>query len=132
MLRVLFAFVFFGLLTSTAASAQTRPAHPTFKVAQDSTPEIQRDRYADAMPLADYLGLLRQIAPAAEAGTKDYLAAFERRCGRTLSTTELRRAMSQGDGDPVLMRLIRASYQRDSAAREQLTGQIACPGKGAP
>ena len=132
MLRVLFAFAFFGLLTSTAASAQTRPAHPTVKVAQDSTPENQRDRYADAMPLADYLGLLRQIAPAAEAGTKDFLTAFERRCGRTLSTTELRRAMSQGDGDPVLMGLIRANYQRDSTAREQLTGQIACPGKRAP
>jgi len=40
--------------------------------------------------------------------------------------------MSQGDGDPVLMGLIRASYQRDSAAREQLAGQIACPDKGAP
>ena len=131
MLRVLFAFVFFGLLTSTAASAQTRPAHPTFKVTQDSTPEIQRDRYADAMPLADYLGLLRQIAPAAEAGTKDYLAAFERRCGRTLSTTELRRAMSQGDGDPVLMGLIRASHLRDASAREQLAGQIRCPIRGA-
>jgi len=132
MSRVLLSFAFFSLLTSTAAGAQTRPALPTSKTGQDSTPEIQRDHYADAMPLADYLGLLRKIAPAAEAGTKNYLAAFERRCGRTLTTTELRRAMSQGDGDPVLMGLIRASYQRDSAAREQLAGQIACPDKGAP
>ena len=130
--RALLAFAFFGLLTSAAAGAQTRPALPTFKVERDSTPEIQRNHHADAMPLADYLGLLRQIAPAAEAGTKDYLAAFERRCGRTLTTTELRRAMSQGDGDPVLMGLIRASYQRDSAAREQLAGQIVCLGKGTP
>ena len=132
MLRVFFAFAFFGLLTSAAAGAQTRPALPTFKAGQDSTPKIQRNHRTDDMPLADYLGLLRQIAPAAEAGTKDYLAAFERRCGRTLSTTELRRAMSQGDGDPVLMGLIRASYQRDSAAREQLAGQIVCLGKGTP
>ena len=130
--RAFLAFAFFGLLTSAAAGAQTRPALPTFKVAQDSTPEIQRNHHADDMPLADYLGLLRQIAPAAEAGTKDYLAAFEQHCGRALTTTELRRAMSQGDGDPVLMGLIRANYQRDSAAREQLVGQIVCLGKGTP
>jgi hypothetical protein len=33
------------------------------------------------MPLADYLGLLRQIAPAAEAG-RAYLPLSQRRCGR--------------------------------------------------
>jgi len=83
------------------------------------------------MPLADYLGLLRQIAPAAEAGAKDYLAAFERHCGRTLTATELRQAMSDGDGDPVLMGLIRASHLRDTAAREGLAGQVRCPARGA-
>jgi hypothetical protein len=83
------------------------------------------------MPLADYLGLLRQIAPAAEAGTKDYLAAFERRCGRALTATELRQAISDGDGDPVLMGLIRASHLQDTVAREQLAGQIRCPARGA-
>ena len=81
--------------------------------------------------LADYLGLLRQIAPAAEAGAKDYLASFEQRCGRPLTSIELRRAMSQGDGDPVLMGLIRASHLRDATAREQLAGQIRCPIRGA-
>ena len=81
------------------------------------------------MPLADYLGLLRQIAPAAEAGAKDYLAAFEQRCGRALTTTELRQAMSAGDGDPVLMGLIRASHLRDTVARERLAGQIRCPAR---
>ena len=131
MSRALLTFAFSGLLIGAAAGAQTHPALPTFKTGQGSTPEIQQ-HHADAMPLADYLSLLRQIAPAAEAGTKNYLAAFERRCGRTLTTTELRRAMSQGDGDPVLMGLIRASYQRDSAAREQLAGQIVCLGKGTP
>ena len=129
--RAFLAFAFFGLLTSAAAGAQTRPALPTFKVAQDSTPEIQRNHHADDMPLADYLGLLRQIAPAAEAGTKDYLAAFERRCGRALTATELRQAMSDGDGDPVLMGLIRASHLRDTAARERLAGQVRCPARGA-
>lgn len=83
------------------------------------------------MPLADYLGLLQQIAPAAEAGARDYLTAFARRCGRALTPAELRRAMADGDGDPALMALIRANHLGDTAGREQLTGQIRCPGKAA-
>jgi hypothetical protein len=39
--------------------------------------------------------------------------------------------MSDGDGDPVLMGLIRASHLRDTAAREPLAGQIRCPARGA-
>ena len=38
--------------------------------------------------------------------------------------------MSDGDGDPVLMGLIRASHLRDTAARERLAGQIRCPARG--
>ena len=83
------------------------------------------------VPLADYLALLRQIAPAAEAGARDYLAAFARRCGRPLTPAELRRAMADGDGDPALMALIRANHLGDTAGREQLAGQIRCPGKAA-
>jgi hypothetical protein len=83
------------------------------------------------VPLADYLALLRQIAPAAEAGAQDYLAAFARRCGRPLTPVELRRAMADGDGDPALMALIRANHLGDTAGREQLAGQIRCPGKAA-
>jgi hypothetical protein len=43
------------------------------------------------MPLADYLGLLRQIAPAAEAGAKDYLAAFRAALRPGTHHDELRR-----------------------------------------
>ena len=75
---------------------------------------------ADDMPLADYLGLLAQIAPAAEDGAKAYLLAFQQRCGRQMSTADLRRAMSDGDGDPVLMAMIRASHLRDTSALAQL------------
>ena len=39
--------------------------------------------------------------------------------------------MSDGDGDPVLMGLIRASHLHETAAREQLAGQIRCPARGA-
>ncbi len=84
---------------------------------------------ADDMPLADYLGLLRQIAPAAEDGAKAYLAAFRQRCGRTVSTAELRRAVSEGQGDPVLMGLIRASQLRDAHAREQWLARLRCPAR---
>ena len=116
----------FGLVASPLAWAQTSPARGAHNAAHGAQ-NIQR---SDDMRLADYLGFLRQIAPAAEDGAKDYLAAFERRCGRALTTAELRRAMSQGDGDPVLMGLIRARQLRDTAGREQLAGQLRCPSRG--
>jgi hypothetical protein len=80
----------------------------------------------DHMPMADYLGLLAQIAPAAEDGAKAYMQAFQQRCGRQLSTADLRRAMSDGDGDPVLMAMIRASHLRDATALAQLGQRVAC------
>lgn len=92
---------------------------------------MQGTRPSDEVPLADYLALLRQIAPAAEAGARDYLAAFVHHCGRPLTPAELRRAMADGDGDPALMGLIRANHLGDTAGREQLAGQIRCPGKAA-
>jgi hypothetical protein len=81
---------------------------------------------ADHMPMADYLGLLAQIAPAAEDGAKAYMLAFQQRCGRQLSTADLRRSMSDGDGDPVLMAMIRASHLRDTAALTQLGTRVDC------
>ena len=82
---------------------------------------------ADDMPLADYLGLLRQIAPAAEQGARTYLAAAQLRCGRAPTTTELRQALSEGDGHPALMGLIRAAHQQNKAARDRWIAQIPCP-----
>lgn len=106
------------LFANSSALAQTSPARGNLQSTND-------------VPLADYLGLLQQIAPAAEEGTKAYLAAFHQRCGRTLSTVDLRRAMTQGEGDPVLMGLIRASHLKDSSARDQWIQQLRCPGKEA-
>ena len=117
--RTIFSLSLFGLLAFSSAWAQiTLVGVPT-----------QGTQPSDNVPLADYLALLRQIAPAAEAGARDYLAAFARRCGRTLTPAELRRAMADGDGDPALMGLIRANNLGDTAGREQLAGQIRCPGK---
>ena len=81
---------------------------------------------ADDMPMADYLGLLAQIAPAAEEGAKVYMQAFQQRCGRPLSSADLRRAMSAGDGDPVLMSMIRAAHLRDATALARLGSRVAC------
>ena len=46
--------------------------------------------------------------------------------GRLLATADLRRAMSDGDGDPMLMAMIRASHLRDNATQAQLAQRIAC------
>ena len=105
-------------LGGSAALAQTSPARGALQGTDD-------------VPLADYLGLLQQIAPAAEEGANAYLLAFKQRCGRVMRTAELRRAMAQGEGDPALMGLIRASHLHDAAARDQWIKKLRCPGKEA-
>ena len=94
--------------------------------AAGAAPAAAPSSVADDMPMADYLGLLAQIAPAAEEGARAYLQAYQQRCGRQLATADLRRAMSDGDGDPMLMAMIRASHLRDSATLAQLGQRIAC------
>lgn len=84
----------------------------------------------DDIPLADYLALLGKIAPAAEAGARSYMDAFQLRCRRPLSTDELRRAVSRDNGDPVLMGFIRAAQVQDITARERLSERINCPKGG--
>lgn len=118
--------VLFALCLS--ASAQTSPARGPLPTAPSAsrTPSL-----GDEMPLSDYLGLLRQIAPAAEDGARTYLAAARLRCGRELNTADLRLAMSQDAGDPVLMGLIRAAHTKDPSARQQLVAQVRCPQGGA-
>jgi len=102
------------LSTGTDAQAQTSPARGPLAVTAD-------------MPMEDYLGLLRQIAPASELGARQYLAAVRLKCGRTLTTQELRLALGQDGGNPQLLALIRASQMQDEAARNQAIGQIRCP-----
>ena len=80
---------------------------------------------ADDVPMDDYLGLLAQISPAAREGAQGYLQAFQRRCGRALTTQELRRAVSDGDGDPILMGMIRAFHPSQQAQRDATLQQLA-------
>lgn len=106
-----------ALLAFSSAHAQTSPARGAITAEGD-------------MPMADFLVLLQQIAPAAAEGAKVYLGAYRLQCGRTLSTAELRHALAREGGDPVLMGLIRATQQQDLAARTQLVRQIRCPAGG--
>ncbi|MCE4369664.1 hypothetical protein [Xanthomonas hortorum] len=109
-----------GLLAGVA-HAQTSPARGPMMPPSPTQAEI---------PLDDYLGLLEQIAPAARQGAQAYLEAFRQRCGHTLTADELRRAVADRDGDPVLMQMIRASYLDDAEALARLSAQVPCRGGG--
>jgi hypothetical protein len=91
-----------------------------------AAPEPPAALATDEMPMVDYLTLLERIAPSAQEGAMAYLEAFRRRCGRTLQTVELRRAMAEGSGDPLLMAMIRASHLRDAVGVQKLGTQVAC------
>ncbi|MFT3815738.1 MAG: hypothetical protein QM740_20620 [Acidovorax sp.] len=108
------------VLASATALAQTSPAFGPLGLPSAASSE-------DDMPLEDYLGLLRQIAPAAEQGARTYLAAAQLRCRRAPTTAELRQAMADGEGHPALMGLIRAAHLQDRAARDQWVAQVPCP-----
>jgi hypothetical protein len=84
---------------------------------------------ADAMPLTEYLGLLEQITPAARQGAEAYLAAYRQRCGRALSTSELRAAMSRDGGEPTLMAMVRASHLQDAKSIAALARNVPCRGR---
>jgi len=83
------------------------------------------------VPMADYLALLRQISPAAHQGAQAYLQAHDRRCRRSLTSRELRQAMAEGDGDPLLMAMIRASHLQDRPGLTRLGEQVTCTRKAA-
>lgn len=113
------ALVFLAGLTSFV------PALPA--LAQTSSePAVTGD-----VPMADYLALLQQISPAAHQGAQAYLQAHERRCRRSLSSRELRQAMAEGDGDPLLIAMIRASHFQDGPGLARLGEQVSCTRKAA-
>lgn len=98
-------------------------------VAGGAHPQVLLADVPDAMPLADYLGLLEQIAPAARQGAQAYLAAYRQRCGQLLSTDELRGAMSVDGGEPTLMAMIRASQLQDAKSLAALARNVSCKGR---
>jgi hypothetical protein len=78
------------------------------------------------LQMDEYLFVLQQIAPAARDGAEAYLQAFARRCGRPLDVAELRRLVADGDGDPVLMQMMRAAQTRDHELTARLGASIRC------
>lgn len=76
--------------------------------------------------MAEYLGLLSQIAPSARDGAEAFRTAYRRSCGREIRTSELRRAVAEGTGDPVLMQMMRASHERNDPELIRLAGLIQC------
>lgn len=116
LLRLLSALAMLSIVAAVMAQPVRAPATPASALPQR----------ADDMPMADYLGLLAQIAPAARNGAEAYAQAYRHRCGRALKTAELRRAMSDGNGDPALMAMIRASQLRDAKALADLAQGLRC------
>lgn len=103
------------LLMVVFFSASTAPA-------QRQTPTPLQDD----VPLDAYLDALAQISPAAREGAAAYLDTFRRRCGRPLKTVELRQAIADGAGDPVLMTMMRAAFQRNPATLQHLSDAVSC------
>jgi hypothetical protein len=79
------------------------------------------------VPIDEYLVLLERIAPSAREGAEVYMTAFRLRCGRALTTIELRRALTIGSGDPTLIGMIRAAYAGDAAELRRLSSALSCP-----
>ena len=94
----------------------------TFAFAQDESMPIHDD-----VPMETYLSLLAQVAPPARDGAEAYMAAFRSRCGRPLKAAELRRAFAEGNGEPTLMRMVRAAQERGTASLQRLGANITCP-----
>jgi hypothetical protein len=110
-----------AVLMLFGATAGTTAAPPTADVAA-----LRPDGYQAEVPLDEYLALLERIAPAARDGAVAYLDAFERRCRRQLSAPELRRLVADGNGDPLLMAMMRAAHLRDGRELARLGGSIVC------
>jgi hypothetical protein len=91
-------------------------------LAQSATPTPLKND----VPLDAYMDALARISPAAREGATTYLDAFRRRCGRPLKTVELRQAIAEGVGDPVLMAMMRAAFQRDPATLQHLSDSVSC------
>jgi hypothetical protein len=88
------------------------------------------DAYRDDVSLDTYLDMLSRIAPAAREGAEAYLHAFKARCGRDMTTVELRWAVADGEGDPVLLGMMRAVARGDEVMLRALAGRVNCPRGG--
>lgn len=82
---------------------------------------------SDDVRLDEYLLTLERIMPSARDGAEAYMTAFERKCKRPMRTIELRTAVSEGNGDPILMAMIRAAHYKDLSVLASLATSVPCP-----
>ena len=109
-----------ALVVAAGALSQTSPAF------SDRAPSSEPLDYREDVTLDQYLFALQQISPAARDGTQAYVDAYAKRCGRALSVVSLRRMVAEGQGDPLLMGMIRAAHLRDDATLRRLTASVTC------
>lgn len=93
--------------------------------AQVASPRVD---YREEVTMDEFMAVLAQMPPAVAQAAQEYRDAYQVRCGRPLRVLELRRAFSDGDGDPTLMGMITATHRRDEARVRQLAGQLTCKG----
>lgn len=114
------------------AGAQTAGAQPAnnralaIGVESLQLPSNQAASVTGDVPLEEYMRALAAINPAARDGAQAYLDAYRTRCGKALSTLALRQAVAEGNGDPTLMAMMRASRYRDRHALGQAAAGIRC------
>jgi len=92
-----------------------------------SAPARGADRFD--VSLENYRRGRAELVPAARESVEITLQTFERRCDRQLAIGELRRRVSEADGDPILMRMMHASQRRDALAPQPLARSVPCPGR---
>lgn len=92
--------------------------------------DAQQPEYQNEISLESYLEALGRISPVAREGADRFLQAYQRKCGKALPVKALRRAVAEGDGDPVLMAMIRAAAQQDAGALRTLSGSVSCAHRG--
>jgi hypothetical protein len=83
----------------------------------------------DDVPMDEYLLVLERIAPAAREAAQAYLRAYQENCGHPMQTVQLRQAVAEGSGEPVLMAMIRAAHYQDQDALRSLRARVPCGGR---
>jgi len=84
--------------------------------------------FRDDVSLDTYLAMLSRVSPVARDAADAYMAAFAKRCGRALQPLELRKAFAEGNGNPSLLAMIRATATKDADAVQRAAASIGCAG----
>lgn len=86
----------------------------------------QHQPFDREVPMEDVLAAISQISPLAREAADHYRDGFLARCGRPITSMELRRAFAAGRGEPVLMTMVTALARQDTLALNTLKGTVPC------